>query len=239
MGDPKRIRKKYDTPSHPWIKSRIEDEKRLKKEFGTRTKQEIWKMETVLKNFKSQAKKLIALNTEQATIETEHLYRRIKELGLAQGDVSFDVILGLKTDDIMERRLQTILYKKGLARSVNQARQFIVHEHVVVNGKKITSPSYLVSVAEEAGVGFAVSSSLFSEDHAERASPQKVAEQRAAKEAMLKAEAEEKAKQLEAEEKAKVEGEESTDVPDVAPEAEEAAPAEAAEPEAKAEEAKE
>lgn len=214
MGDPKKIRKKYTTPSHPWIKSRIEDEKRLKKEFGTRNKKEIWKMDTILKNFKSQAKKLIALNTEQATKETEHLYRRVKQLGLATGDVNFDLILGLSLDDIMARRLQTILYKKGLARSVVQARQFIVHEHVVVDGKKVTSPSYLVSVAEEPSVGFAVSSPLFSEDHAERASPEKVAAIAAAKEAALKAEAEEKARKLAAEQKAKVEGDESTDIPD-------------------------
>jgi len=59
MGDPRKIRKKYQTPSHPWIKSRIDEEKVLTREFGTKNKKEIWKMETVLKNFKTQSKHLI------------------------------------------------------------------------------------------------------------------------------------------------------------------------------------
>lgn len=169
MGDPKRIRKKYDTPNHPWIKSRIDEEKRISKEFGTKSKKEIWKADTILKNFKTQAKKLISLTSDQAEIEKQHLFRRVKQLGLVEGEASFDAVLGLKLDDIMARRLQSILVKKELARTVNQARQFIVHEHVLVGGKKITSPSYLVSLAEENDIAFAVSSSLYSEEHPERA----------------------------------------------------------------------
>ncbi len=176
MGDPKRIRKKYETPSHPWIKSRIEEEKAYEKQFGTRSKKEIWKAETLLKKFKSQAKKLIALSGSQVEVETQHLYRRVKELGLAKGDVTFDVILGLTVSDVLERRLQSVLLKKGLARSPNQARQFIVHGHVLVNGIKITSPSHLITVKDEASVSFAVSSSLFSEDHPERASKERLEE---------------------------------------------------------------
>ena len=168
MGDPKRIRKKYDTPGHPWIKSRIEDEKRISKEFGTKNKKEIWKMETTLKNFKNQAKKLISLDSAQAKIETEHLFRRISELGLAQGNISFDTVLGLTIDDIMTRRLQSVIVEKNLARTVKQARQLIVHEHITVDGKVITSPAYLVSVKEEAVLSYAHTSSLFKEDHPER-----------------------------------------------------------------------
>ncbi|MBN1175122.1 30S ribosomal protein S4 [Candidatus Woesearchaeota archaeon] len=214
MGDPKRIRKKYDTPSHPWIKSRIENEKRLAREFGTKSKKEIWKMETVLKNFKNQAKSLISLNTDQSKIETEHLFRRVKQLGLVNGDVTFDSILGLSVDHLMARRLQSVVYTKGLAKSVGQARQFIVHGHVLVDGKKITSPAYLVSQKEESGVSFAVSSSLFSENHPERASLEKLAEIRAEKEAEAKRIAEAEAKRLAQEEKAKAEGEENVDLPD-------------------------
>lgn len=169
MGDPKRIRKKYDTPSHPWIKSRIDEEKRLSKEYGTKNKKELWKMETQLKRFKSQAKKLIALKTDQAAVEREHLFRRVKELGLVQGNVTYDSILSLNSDDVMNRRLQSIVVSKELARSPKQARQFITHEHIVVGDKVITSPSYLVTVAEESQVGFAVGSPFFKEDHPERA----------------------------------------------------------------------
>lgn len=206
MGDPKRIRKKYDAPSHPWIKSRIDDEKRLAKEFGTRSKKEIWKAETLLKRFKSQAKKLIALTGEQVELETQHLYRRVKELGLVKTDVTFDAILGLKTDAVLDRRLQTVLFKKGLARTLGQARQFIVHGHVFVDGKKITSPSFIVSVKQESTVEFAVSSALYNNDHPERASLDRLAELQAAKDEAKKAAAEEEAKKAAAEEKAKREG---------------------------------
>ncbi|MGM5480791.1 MAG: 30S ribosomal protein S4 [Nanobdellota archaeon] len=172
MGQPKRIRRKYDTPIHPWIKSRIDDEKRLAKTYGTKNKKEIWRMETVLKKFKSQAKHLIAATGDQAEIEKEHLLRRVKNLGLAGSDVNFDKILGMSIDNVMERRLQTVVFKKGLARSVKQARQFITHEHILVDGKTITSPAYLVTVAEEAQLEFSPSSSLYSEEHPERGSPE-------------------------------------------------------------------
>lgn len=206
MGDPKRIRKKYETPSHPWIKSRIEEEKRLAKEFGIKTKKEIWKAETTLKKFKNQAKHLITISGNQAEVETKHLFRRVKDLGLIQGEATFDAILGLNTDSILSRRLQSVLFKKGLARTPNQARQFIAHGHVFVDGKKITSPSYLVTVKEEASVEFAVNSSLYSADHPERASTERLAELNSAKEQSIKAAAEEEAKKAELEEKAKREG---------------------------------
>ena len=172
MGDPKKIRKKYETPRHPWIKSRIEEERKIRMEFGTRNKKEIWKMETTLKNFKTQAKNLIVLKTKQSELETNHLFRKMKELGLIKGEVSFDTILGLSLHDLMARRLQTLVFKKGMARTVSQARQFVVHEHILVNGKKITSPSYIVSFKEESTIEFSTKSSLYDEMHPERALPE-------------------------------------------------------------------
>ncbi len=213
MGDPKKIRKKYDTPSHPWIKSRIDDEKRIARAFGTKNKKEIWKLDTVLKNFKKQAKHLIALDSKQSKIETEHLFRRMGELGLIQGEVTFDAILGLVIDDLMARRLQTVVFKKGLAHSVGQARQFIVHEHILVDDKKITSPAYLVSVHEEATLGFAVSSALYSEDHPERASPEKLAEM-----AILKKSAKEDAEKKVAAEKPVETSKETSETPEASKE---------------------
>jgi small subunit ribosomal protein S4 len=179
MGDPKRIRKKYDTPIHPWIKSRIDDERRIAKEFGTKNKKEIWKMETILKKFKQQAKLLITLKTEQANVERKHLFRRMGELGLVKGEVSYDEILSLTLDDVMARRLQSVLVAKELARSMNQARQFITHGHVLVEGKVITSPSYLVRISEEPSIAFAVKSPFVSETHPERAKPEEKKEKKA------------------------------------------------------------
>ena len=200
MGDTRKIRKKYETPFHPWVKSRIEEEKRLSREFGTKNKKELWKTESVLRKFKKQAKKLISLSSNQAALETEQLFRRVKELGLVEGEVSYDIILGLSVDSILSRRLQSVVFKKGLAKTVKQARQFITHEHVAIDGKVITSPSYLVTLKEESVLDFKPSSSLFSEDHAERASPEVLAAKKLEVEAAAKKAAEEAKKAAEAKE---------------------------------------
>ena len=67
-----------------------------------------------------------------------------------------------------ERRLQTIVVKKGLARSVRQARQFITHGHIIIGENKITAPNYMVNSDEELMITFSQNSRLHSEDHPER-----------------------------------------------------------------------
>ncbi|MFH1770464.1 MAG: 30S ribosomal protein S4 [archaeon] len=168
MGDPKKIRKKYETPSHPWQKVRIEEEIILKKEYGLKNKKEIWIMGSALKNFRNQVKKLHTMRGKQTEIETDQIKTKLLSLGLLKPESSLDTILGIGVKDIMERRLQTILFRKNLARSMNQARQFIVHRHVTVAGKKITSPSYLVKISEEAQISFVDSSALADPNHPER-----------------------------------------------------------------------
>jgi small subunit ribosomal protein S4 len=168
MGDPKFTKKKFSAPPHPWQKSRIDEEKQLIKEFGLKNKKEVWKMSTIAKNFADQAKKLTASRTEQSKKETEQLLGKLYSLSLLPKGSSVDDVLGLTIKDILERRLQTLVFKKGLARSVTQARQFITHRHITVAGKIITSPSYIVSSAEEAGISFIVKSALADADHPER-----------------------------------------------------------------------
>ncbi|MCK4521746.1 MAG: 30S ribosomal protein S4 [Nanoarchaeota archaeon] len=168
MGDIRKIRKKYKGPSHPWQKTRIDEEIELSKEYGTKSKEEIWKMISVLRRFANQSKKLVSLRTEQAEKEKIQLMKRLNSLGLLKETSGFDDILNLGIKDVMERRLQTIIHRKGLAKSMRQARQFIVHDHICIDGKKITSPSYLVRVGEEGKIGFSTGSPFFSSDHPER-----------------------------------------------------------------------
>lgn len=169
MGDPKKTRKKYETPMHPWNKGRIEEEGVLIKEYGMKNKKEIYKMRSILKNFKDQVKNLIALKAAQAEKEKSQMLAKLTRLGLLkQQSGSLDPILDLTLRDILERRLQTQVYKKGLARSVDQARQFIIHGHIGVGDKKMTSPSYILTAEEEAALNFAPNSPLNSIDHPER-----------------------------------------------------------------------
>jgi small subunit ribosomal protein S4 len=168
MGDPKKQRKKYNTPMHPWQKQRIDEERAIRKQFGTRTKTEIWKMNSKLKRFQDLAKKAISGKTKQAEIEMNQLLEKVRKYGLIYENAGIDDILDLKLPDIMKRRLQSIVIKKGLANTMLQARQFIVHEHIMVGNKTISAPSYLVSLAEEDGVRFVTNSPLADPEHPER-----------------------------------------------------------------------
>lgn len=169
MGDIKKLRKKYSGPSHPWQKQRIEAEKKLLKEYGLKNKREIWKIESKLKSFANQAKKLIATRGLQAEKERRQLIEKLHRLGLVQKDAKLDDILSLTLKNLLERRLETLLYRKGFARTPKQARQFITHEHVTVAGKKITAPSYLVNKQEEPQITFITNSALANPEHPERA----------------------------------------------------------------------
>ncbi len=168
MGDPKKTRKKYSTPSHPWQKARIEEETELTKSYALKNKKEIWKMGSILKRFKKQAKKLGSLDSKQAEKEKEQLLKRLKAMNLLKEEDNLETILILNPKDIMERRLQTIVVKKGFARSMKQARQFITHGHVGIGNKIITSPSYIVLQSEEASIKFKENSALSNSDHPER-----------------------------------------------------------------------
>ncbi len=168
MGDPKKIRKKYATPMHPWERARIEEEKELTKQYGFANKKEIWKMKSKLKNFKDQTKKLAAGTGEQVDKEKKQLLTKLQRIRLLVTEQKLNEVLGIGVSDIADRRLQTIVYKKNLARSMRQARQMIVHRHITVNNTKITSPSYIVSVSDEPTINFAADSPFFDEAHPER-----------------------------------------------------------------------
>jgi small subunit ribosomal protein S4 len=177
MGDPKKQRKKYETPGHPWQRARIDDERVLVEEYGFKNKREIWKMSAFLKNATAQAKKLVTRSGFQADTEKELLITKLKRYGLLKQDAGLDAILSISLRDVLERRLQTQVYKKGLANSVKQARQFITHEHVCIGNKVVTSPSYLVPLSEEGQISFSHTSGLSDPEHPERVAAKKTKEQ--------------------------------------------------------------
>jgi len=168
MGAPKKQRKKYSTPLHPWQKAMIEEEAILLKEYGLKNKTEIYKMRSILKGFAGQAKNLITSKTKQAEKERIALLNKLSNLGLIAKTGNVDDVLDLSINDIMDRRLQTLVYKKAMARSIRQARQFIVHEHITLGNKKITNPSYLVPVEDEQSISFVANSKLADSEHPER-----------------------------------------------------------------------
>ncbi len=185
MGDPKKLKKKYWTPMHPWNKENIESERVVVRDYGLHNKREIFIASSFLKKYKNIAKKLIATHTVQGEKEKAQVLQKLQALGLLSAGGELDNILGLELKDILERRLQSLVFRKGMAKSMKQARQFITHRHLMVGEKEISMPSYLVSLVEEGSISFKAKSSLADEEHPERivAAPEEKKKSGAAEEA--------------------------------------------------------
>ena len=168
MGDPKKLRKKYDPPKHPWQASRIAAERPLMQEYGLKNKKEIYKAQSLLRKFTHQAKLLSTIKNEHQERERQQLINKLVKLGLLEKGKDREDVLGLNLRKILDRRLQTLIVKKGLAKTAKQARQLIVHGHIIINGQKINVPSYLVSVNEEDKISYLQNSSFNDPEHPER-----------------------------------------------------------------------
>ena len=142
----KRFRKKYKKPRRPWDKSLLEEERKLMIEYGLRRKRELWRAKEILRKYRRLARKLNAIKDKD---REKILLGKLYKLGLVDENANLDTVLSLTVKDILNRRLQTIVYRKGLANTIKQARQFIVHGHVKINGRKVVYPSYLVPREEE------------------------------------------------------------------------------------------
>ena len=168
MGDPKKTRKMYETPQHPWKKGRLEEEAQIKRTYGLKNKREVWRVQTMVRRLRERARNLISARGENAKRLEKELIGTVLKLGLVGDDATTDDILALTAESVMDRRLQTVVYKKGLARSMKQARQFINHGHITLYGRRITSPGYLVQRDEMAKIGFYHTSTMADPNHVER-----------------------------------------------------------------------
>ena len=139
----KRKHKTYSRPKRAFDKPRLEEEAEIKKEFGLKNKKEIWKADARIKAMREEAKKLISATSEEQIV----LFEKLNKLGIKVESVAD--ILSLNKKDYLGRRLQTILVKKELATTPKSARQLITHKKVLVDGKIVGSPSYIVPIKFE------------------------------------------------------------------------------------------
>ncbi|MDL2246599.1 30S ribosomal protein S4 [Methanobrevibacter sp. OttesenSCG-928-K11] len=154
MGHPRKARKKYDTPPHPWNAERIKDENKLMVKYGLKNKKEIWKADTLVRKYSREARYLLGFSSDQVEHERLELLGHLIRIGVLPENAALEDILNLTVEDILRRRLQTVVFKKGLARTPKEARMFVVHGHIALNGKKINSPSYVVLKEQEDQIGF-------------------------------------------------------------------------------------
>ncbi|MGC9111842.1 30S ribosomal protein S4 [Acidilobus sp.] len=160
MGDPKKSRHKWLTPGHPWIKDRLQHELELIGKYGLRNKREVWIAESIVRNFRLRARSLLALPEQERSIAAKNLLDTLYRMGLVGKDAVLDDVLGLTAENVLERRLQTLVYRKGLARTIYQARQLVTHGHIAINGRRVTSPGYIVPRDEEDRIEIAPGSPL-------------------------------------------------------------------------------
>ena len=169
MGAPIKHRKKYVSHKQRWNKITIDEEAILVKDYALKNKREIRKVELQISKLKKIAKSLNKNDETKNSQEAKNFIDSLKAKGLLDIEsTSLDEVLDITLRNVFDRRLSNILYKNKLARTATQARQFIVHRHVKVNGKLVDSPSFSVSLADEATIEFRPSSSLINEEHPER-----------------------------------------------------------------------
>ena len=166
MGDPKFPSKHYNTPSHPWQKTRIEQERTLTHQYGLKSKKEIWKADTKVREMRRQARKLTAkANDEQAQKEKTLLLNKLNRLGMLEQGAALEDVLRMAPENILDRRLQTQVYLQGLASTVKQSRQLIIHGHISVEGAVNRVPGMIVTKTQEKNITYSPSSALNSDLH--------------------------------------------------------------------------
>ncbi|ELY97794.1 30S ribosomal protein S4P [Natrialba chahannaoensis JCM 10990] len=166
--------KQYETPNHPYQGERISTEHSLLDRYGLSNKEELWRAQSQLRSYRREARDLLgqAQGDEAVQRRSEEFLGRLKRVGILDEADELGDILSLEIEDVLERRLQTVAYRKGLANTPQQARQFIVHGHVVVGDQRHRVPSYVVDVDEEDLVAFDETSPLADDLHPERAEGQ-------------------------------------------------------------------
>lgn len=158
---PKVCSKTYVTPRRPFEKERLDQELKLVGEFGLRNKREVWRVKYSLAKIRKAARELLKMDEKSPIrlFQGNALLRRLVRYGVLDEDkMKLDYVLGLKTEDFMERRLQTQVYKAGLAKSIHHARVLIRHRHVRVRKQLVNVPSFMVRLDSQKHIDFSLNS---------------------------------------------------------------------------------
>ena len=162
MGDPKTPRRIWKKPKRPLNYDLIMDELKTLGTFGLKTKRELWKTQTELSRVRFQARSILALRQEDRRRKEPILIQSLSKIGLIDQNSTLDDVLNLQVTDLLSRRLQTIAQSRLYFKTPYQARQAIVHGHVMIGDHVVTIPSYVVKTEEETKIHL-ISESRFNE----------------------------------------------------------------------------
>ena len=158
MGDPKLSRKVWKKPKRPLNYDLMMEELKILGTFGLKTKRELWKANTELSRVRVQARSLLALRQEDREQKEPILINSLSKVGLVDKNSTLDDVLNLEVTDLLSRRLQTIVQRKLYFKTPYQARQAIVHGHIMIGERVVTIPSYTVKIDEEPNIRLTVES---------------------------------------------------------------------------------
>ena len=160
MGDPKYPRRVWRKPKRPLNYELKMEELKTLGTFGLKTKKELWKAHTELSRVRHQARSLLALRQEERQEKEPVLMNSLNRIGLVGENSTLDDVLNLQVTDLLSRRLQTIVMKKFGFKTPYQARQAVVHGHIMIGDRVVNIPSYTVTINEENDVRLSPVSSL-------------------------------------------------------------------------------
>ena len=160
MGDPKNPRRSWKKPRNPLNYDLKMEELKTLGTFGLKTKRELWKAHTELSRLRHQARSLLALRQEIRDEKEPILMKSLSKVGLVEANSTLDDVLNLQVTDLLSRRLQTVVQKKFSFRTPYQARQAVVHGHIMIGDRIVSVPSYSVGMNEEDQIRLAPGSSL-------------------------------------------------------------------------------
>lgn len=152
MGAPKRLRKNYDKPAKMWSKERIEEEHALKKTYGLKNVKELWAAKSELRRVRSNIRKVLSMQASEAV--GRETISRLAKYNIVKHDATLDSVLVINVQAFLDRRLQSMVTRRGMARTQAQARQLITHGFIAIGGRRVTSPGYLVTADDEEKIAY-------------------------------------------------------------------------------------
>lgn len=152
MGAPRRNRKKLQRPSNIWNKERIDSEHKIRDDYGLKNLTELWRATSEIRRIRRNVRNVLSGRTSEET--GKEIVTRLARYGIVKEGATLDDLLVITPENLLERRLQSIVFRRGMAKSIKQARQLVAHGFISVNGRRAKSPGYLVSRIEEGSISY-------------------------------------------------------------------------------------